>query len=58
VPLLTAWRRFPYLDPGIPLELLPASWPGVAAGELFETVDRRLRDPAAEHARSRIGDPR
>ena len=52
VPMLTAWRRLPYLDPGIPLDLLPADWPGVAAGELFETLDHRLRAPAAEHARA------
>jgi phenylacetic acid degradation operon negative regulatory protein len=55
VPMLTAWRRFPYLDPGIPLELLPARWPGVAAGDLFETLDARLRDPAAQHAHRLIG---
>ncbi|WP_151083364.1 PaaX family transcriptional regulator C-terminal domain-containing protein [Nocardioides cynanchi] len=50
LPMLTDWRRFPYLDPGIPLELLPAGWPGVAAGDLFETLDLRLRGPAAQHA--------
>ena len=55
VPMLTAWRRFPYLDPGIPLDLLPADWPGVAAGELFESLDARLRGPAAQHARRLIG---
>jgi phenylacetic acid degradation operon negative regulatory protein len=55
VPMLTAWRRFPYLDPGIPLELLPPRWPGVAAGELFESVDARLREPAAAHAHALIG---
>jgi phenylacetic acid degradation operon negative regulatory protein len=54
VPMLTAWRRFPYLDPGIPLELLPSGWPGVAAGDLFEMLDERLRGPAAAHARRRI----
>ena len=32
VPMLTSWRRLPYLDPGIPLSLLPADWPGVRAG--------------------------
>src|SRR4051812_46749390 len=31
VPMLTTWRRLPYLDPGIPLALLPAGWPGVHA---------------------------
>jgi phenylacetic acid degradation operon negative regulatory protein len=50
VPMLTAWRRLPYLDPGIPLELLPAAWPGVHAGDLFAELDGRLREPAAEHA--------
>jgi phenylacetic acid degradation operon negative regulatory protein len=54
VPMLTAWRRLPYLDPGIPLELLPADWPGIRAGELFAELDGRLRGPAAKHARARI----
>jgi phenylacetic acid degradation operon negative regulatory protein len=54
VPMLTAWRRLPYLDPGIPLDLLPRDWPGVAAGDLFESLDRRLREPAGEHARSLV----
>ena len=50
VPMLTAWRRLPYLDPGIPLDLLPDDWPGEQAGRLFAALDARLRDPAAEHA--------
>jgi phenylacetic acid degradation operon negative regulatory protein len=56
VPMLTAWRRLPYLDPGIPLELLPDDWPGLAAEELFGNLDGRLREPGAAHARSRIGE--
>lgn len=52
VPMLTAWRRLPYLDPGIPLDLLPAGWPGVQAGDLFTTLDQSLRSPAATHART------
>jgi phenylacetic acid degradation operon negative regulatory protein len=52
VPMLTAWRRLPYLDPGLPLEHLPGGWAGIQAGELFTGLDRSLRDPAAEHARS------
>jgi phenylacetic acid degradation operon negative regulatory protein len=54
VPMLTAWRRLPYLDPGIPLELLPAGWPGVRAGELFAELDARLHQPAATHAHALI----
>ncbi|MGC4110745.1 MAG: PaaX family transcriptional regulator C-terminal domain-containing protein [Nocardioides sp.] len=49
VPMLTAWRRLPYLDPGLPLELLPADWPGVRAEDLFTDLDARLRTPAAHH---------
>jgi phenylacetic acid degradation operon negative regulatory protein len=52
VPMLTAWRRLPYLDPGLPLEYLPRDWTGVSAGELFTELDDRLRGRAAEHARS------
>jgi phenylacetic acid degradation operon negative regulatory protein len=50
VPMLTAWRRLPYRDPGLPLEYLPSSWKGVAAGELFADLDGILRGPADEHA--------
>jgi phenylacetic acid degradation operon negative regulatory protein len=54
VPMLTAWRRLPYLDPGIPLSLLPGDWPGVRAGDLFAELDERLREPAAKHAHALI----
>ena len=35
VRVLTAWRRLPFLDPGLPPELLPADWHGTRAAELF-----------------------
>ena len=54
VPMLTAWRRLPYRDPGIPLELLPDGWPGEKAGDLFATLDTRLREPAGKHAHTLI----
>ncbi len=50
VPMLTAWRRLPYLDPGLPLEHLPPGWAGVTAGELFAELDALLRKPSDEHA--------
>ncbi|MGH3508967.1 MAG: PaaX family transcriptional regulator [Nocardioidaceae bacterium] len=56
IPLLTAWRRMPYLDPGLPLAHLPAHWSGTTAEELFDSLDRRLREPAAAHARTLIRD--
>src|SRR5262249_36981143 len=54
VPMLTAWRRLPYLDPGIPLELLPDHRPGVRAAALSPPPDPPLRDPAAKHAHARL----
>ena len=57
VPMLTAWRRLPYLDPGLPLEHLPAGWPGIEAGELFASLDARLREGAHAHAHRRVGRP-
>jgi phenylacetic acid degradation operon negative regulatory protein len=54
VRVLTAWRRLRYLDPGLPRELLPARWPGVAAAGLFAELDAALRPRAREHALAAI----
>lgn len=35
VQLVQAWRRFPFLDPGLPAELLDHTWPGAAAAATF-----------------------
>jgi phenylacetic acid degradation operon negative regulatory protein len=35
VELVHAWRRFPWVDPVLPDELLPRPWTGRAAAELF-----------------------
>jgi phenylacetic acid degradation operon negative regulatory protein len=43
---LTAWRRLPYRDPGLPLELLPADWPGHTAQALLTALRDRLEEPA------------
>ncbi len=56
VPILTAWRRLPYLDPGLPLEYLPQNWKGVTAGQLFAALDSTLRKPADQHAQSVLHD--
>jgi phenylacetic acid degradation operon negative regulatory protein len=50
VPMLTVWRRLPYLDPGLPLDLLPEGWNGGPAADLFRDLDTLLRAPAREHA--------
>jgi phenylacetic acid degradation operon negative regulatory protein len=35
VELVHAWRRFPFMDPGIPSRLLPPHWPGRSAHGIF-----------------------
>lgn len=50
VAMLTEWRQLPYLDPGLPLQLLPPGWNGVTAGELFDELNTLLAAPAREHA--------
>ena len=57
---LTAWRRLPYLDPGLPTDLLPAGWSGTRAAETFFALHRTLAGPAhdfvtAQAAASRPG---
>ena len=41
--LVHEWRKFLFADPGLPGELLPADWPGVAAAELFASEATRLK---------------
>jgi phenylacetic acid degradation operon negative regulatory protein len=49
---LTAWRRLPYLDPGLPDALLPAGWPAAEAAAVFSALHQRLRAPAHEFVES------
>lgn len=51
---LTAWRRLPFLDPGLPPELLPRNWDGMRAAALFDELRDRLAEPARTFARSVI----
>jgi phenylacetic acid degradation operon negative regulatory protein len=53
VRVLTDWRRLPYLDPGLPAELLPPDWIGVRAAGVFFTLQSRL-EPAARAHVSRV----
>ncbi|KAB2390363.1 PaaX family transcriptional regulator [Actinomadura montaniterrae] len=45
------WRKFPYLDPGLPKDLLPADWAGHRAAELFFDLRNRLEPGAIEYVR-------
>lgn len=40
--LVHQWRRFPFLDPDLPSELLPDDWPGAAAAHRFAELRARL----------------
>lgn len=54
VSMLIAWQRLPYLDPGLPLELLPTQWAGEQAGDLFAELNEQLHGPAMQHAEAVI----
>jgi phenylacetic acid degradation operon negative regulatory protein len=40
--LVHRWRRFPFLDPDLPAELLPHDWPGPAAARRFADLRAAL----------------
>ncbi|OLT13673.1 PaaX family transcriptional regulator [Actinomadura sp. CNU-125] len=46
--LVHEWRRFPRLDPQLPLELLPPHWIGVRAANLFNDLHGEWRGAARE----------
>jgi len=54
VRVLTDWRRLPYLDPGLPAELLPEGWVGIRAAELFFALQALLEEPARAYVKSAI----
>lgn len=49
--LVHAWRRFPFLDPRLPRELLPDGWAGARAAALFARQHARWDRPAQSHWR-------
>lgn len=57
VRVLTAWRRLPFLDPGLPAELLPEGWHGTRAAELFDALRDALAAPAWEYVLAVTGSP-
>jgi phenylacetic acid degradation operon negative regulatory protein len=52
VRVLTAWRRLPFLDPGLPADLLPPGWHGARAAEVFRELHDLLSGPAGQFARA------
>lgn len=41
VELVQAWRRFPFIDPDLPAELLDERWPGLVARDVFHRNHKR-----------------
>ncbi|MCW2758768.1 MAG: Phenylacetic acid-responsive transcriptional repressor [Nocardioidaceae bacterium] len=46
VQMVEAWRRFPFLDPALPSELLDHDWPGARAADTFHDRHARWHRPA------------
>lgn len=55
--LVHAWRKFPFLDPDLPAELLPADWPRQRAHDLFVTRHERWLEPAIAYFAALEGEP-
>lgn len=47
---VTDWRQLPYLDPGLPAELLPPGWIGLRATADFFALHSLLEQPARGYA--------
>lgn len=48
---LDSWRRLPYADPVLPLELLPENWPGTRSSQVFLALHELLHARGAEFVR-------
>jgi phenylacetic acid degradation operon negative regulatory protein len=48
VELVHSWRRFPFIDPELPPELLPDGWAGTTAASVFRRC-RAAWSPTAQH---------
>lgn len=55
--VLHEWRRLPYLDPGLPPEVLPADWEGRTAADTFFALRDRLEPSAARFVATVVGSP-
>jgi phenylacetic acid degradation operon negative regulatory protein len=54
VRLVHEWRRFPFLDPDLPGDLLPPDWSGYRAAELFHRLHEQWRSSAWAWWRERM----
>lgn len=49
---MDTYRRFPTLDPRLPIELMPEDWPRAEARAVFIAIYDGLAKPAQEHVRA------
>ncbi len=54
--LVHEWRKFLFHDPGLPVEVLPADWPGQPVRERFLQVAEALRPAAAAFVAQAVGE--
>lgn len=54
MPMVTRWRRLPFLDPGLAPELLPDNWVGNTARKLFGDLHRLLSPLSSQHVQQAI----
>jgi phenylacetic acid degradation operon negative regulatory protein len=45
--LVHEWRKFLFLDPGLPRELLPVTWAGAEAADIYDAESGRLQAAAS-----------
>ncbi len=50
--LVHEWRKFPFLDPDLPAEVLPSRWPRSRAHDVFRERHALWHEAAQEHFRS------
>ena len=56
VRLVHEWRRFPFLDPRLPAQLLPDNWSGAKAADLFHSRHADWHPAAQRHWERLIAD--
>jgi len=54
--LVHEWRRFPFLDPRLPAQLLPGNWSGAKAADLFHARHAEWHPAAQRHWEYLTGD--
>lgn len=50
--VMDTYRRFPTLDPRLPIQLMPQGWPRIDARAVFVAIYDGLAEPAQEHVRA------